>query len=871
MFQQQASPLSATPNLSPTIKRHASDTFSPTSPVYHHSDTFKPQNDDLSIDPDELFTKCTISEVKAVQQKLRAEADHKKQELRVMVGERYRDILQASTSIISMADSSQKVLVALNESKAAILQQEDPQILKGLPSQKDTDTYLHTLQQLAAHVKLLIDAPENLWRLIERKKYFPASWLFLLVRVVHRALVRDDEQQGGVWQRQGVDVPSEFPLIQRQWDIVSQFRPQIIHKATLSLRDFAILPEDACAALVTLHLLDSRPLVEAYLAFLNQRTKTLVNALSHTFSQHKTSAASVNGDARTHSSSNSMTFNIPTQSSPVQDVKEAAQNTLLVIVHTAKLTREIFDEQGSGKSMMQNLLNFMQSDDAESIPSAALPPELCLTTPSVLATLPSPIQLQLLPPNLKTYKPYIDLTSSSSMISQIYLTAKLDEWIAASISQTANSFQPWLCHLKNVKDVWSVRTSIWRWVSSSQARPSEASLILKTLDNHFQQRVLGLWRFRLQKAEEEFSEQLKSALTTVRRQERTDFPLSYLFQIPPLPQNSQLGFGSKVNPFEKHYSALRNRLLHRTRLVDSVMGTLESCARAIQEDISSMLNGMGDSRDLVEDLVVDYRPSTKRLCQTIVETLGENEESLQDDAGHEFAFLYTIMIELAASSFFVTLIGCPSDVAQEFRQKLETLYDKTLDRWRNHVISTCLMNHVNPLPSSPVKSKQLHPSASLLRSLIALSMSTLQLGPPRDLAKWDLVVRGTFRSFVSRYLAHEVESGPQTTSDLAVLRQIVKQYGEEWHDIDEELLKRLKKTADFPDFEKTAAQALARCQNLLSPLLSYEIPDQMPNDKQGFLLPFGMPASDTQYQSALSVAKPGPRFGLLLVDGSVDF
>ena len=69
------------------------------------------------------------------------------------------------------------------------------------------DAHLHTLQQLAAHVKLLIDAPENLWRLIERKKYFSATWLFLLVRVVHRALVRDNEQEEGVWRGQGIDVP----------------------------------------------------------------------------------------------------------------------------------------------------------------------------------------------------------------------------------------------------------------------------------------------------------------------------------------------------------------------------------------------------------------------------------------------------------------------------------------------------------------------------------------------------------------------------------------------------------------------------------------------------------------------------------------
>ena len=69
------------------------------------------------------------------------------------------------------------------------------------------DAHLHTLQLLSAHVKLLLDAPEHLWRLLERNKYFPAAWLFLLARVVHRALVRvDDDQEETSWIRQGVDI-----------------------------------------------------------------------------------------------------------------------------------------------------------------------------------------------------------------------------------------------------------------------------------------------------------------------------------------------------------------------------------------------------------------------------------------------------------------------------------------------------------------------------------------------------------------------------------------------------------------------------------------------------------------------------------------
>ena len=67
-------------------------------------------------------------------------------------------------------------------------------------------------------MKLLLDAPEHLWRLLERNKYFPAGWLFLLARVVHRALVRDDDDQEETsWSRQGVDIlvstSSAFPFL----------------------------------------------------------------------------------------------------------------------------------------------------------------------------------------------------------------------------------------------------------------------------------------------------------------------------------------------------------------------------------------------------------------------------------------------------------------------------------------------------------------------------------------------------------------------------------------------------------------------------------------------------------------------------------
>src|ERR1700733_11414759 len=104
-------------------------------------------------------------------------------------------------------------------------------------------------------MKLLLDTPEHIWRLLEKKKYLYAGWLFLLARIIYQALMRtdtDDEEDD--WRAQGIDVSvcsavylisasahgvlqEQFPLVQRQWDTVSQFRAQITYKATLSLRD----------------------------------------------------------------------------------------------------------------------------------------------------------------------------------------------------------------------------------------------------------------------------------------------------------------------------------------------------------------------------------------------------------------------------------------------------------------------------------------------------------------------------------------------------------------------------------------------------------------------------------------------------------
>ena len=62
------------------------------------------------------------------------------------------------------------------------------------------------LQSLAAHMKLLLDAPEHLWRLLERKLYLYAAWLFLVSRVVHRSLSRNSDDDDTPWTASGMNI-----------------------------------------------------------------------------------------------------------------------------------------------------------------------------------------------------------------------------------------------------------------------------------------------------------------------------------------------------------------------------------------------------------------------------------------------------------------------------------------------------------------------------------------------------------------------------------------------------------------------------------------------------------------------------------------
>ncbi|KAF8078884.1 Vps51/Vps67 domain-containing protein [Lyophyllum atratum] len=837
------------------------------------------------MDPDELFEKHTISEVKFVQQRLRADADAKQEELRLMVGERYRDLLQASTSIIAIGKSSNRVKQALEETKDAILSQEEPPLPQRPSLKNDNDAHLHTLQLLSAHMKLLLDAPEHLWRLIERKKYFPAAWLFLLARVVHRGLVRDDEQDEGAWRSQGVNVMEEFPLVQRQWDAVSQFRSQIIHKATLSLREYNASVEDTCATLLTLHLLDSRPLTEALTVFLAQRSKTLHTMLSWKYEADSPTSRTKQMNGYAHDKGHPNAASQEFRRQPVNQVREATHSALDTISETVRTAQSIFQEEStSHPSLIRRVLECIQSDAPNATETTqALPTELYLTTPTLLTTLPSSTHFLLLPPNLRSYKPYVDLTSPSSSIQHSQFTHKMDDWFRKSTSSLQMSVTRWFADLQSVKEVWSVRSSTRRWLSTSGLSHDKNSQMTGVLDELCRHRVIEIWKRKLAGSLESFGERLDSTLSSLnegsKTQQKQTSPVDFLFQAPPLPTLSQTGLGPVNASLQKYKTSLRRQLVGRTSLLDDVLATLESCARTIRKDLAHVMAGGDETRELVEQLEKTYKPDADALCAKVIDKLGKAANPPSPPTTYGLVFLARVSDELSSSSPFISEIGCQPSVMEDFREKTIALHDHVVHHWRTHTVSRIVREHrlaFRPIHHVHKNSlKPSGPSSDLVQSLLSLSNSIQELGVSPDQSRQRSLVQETLTQFIADFTGDGWDwDSVQSLHDVAFLRKLAAAQGEGCSDLSSILEGRLEENLpadlNLEDLHKSATDSLARMQTLFATLLPQHPPIPLSDsaDKFSVLLPFGIPPLDQQFQPAVELAKPTSRFGLLLVGGA---
>lgn len=228
---------------------------------------------------DALFARFGVKEVRGIAVRGRDKADAKREELRTMVGERYRDLLGAADSIVRMRRSSAALLGRLSRAReecdrdnmVARAAEEDmtrSRLVSRAPTTHhgycEAPALEYTPYSIATLVKLLLDCPEHIWRAIEKQEYLVAARLEGIGRAVYRELVSNgtpaghlqraeqqkaqetQEDEGGYSLQQedndkdedgqqGDNLLAAFPLMEQIGDTLDQLSPQISQRSKRSL------------------------------------------------------------------------------------------------------------------------------------------------------------------------------------------------------------------------------------------------------------------------------------------------------------------------------------------------------------------------------------------------------------------------------------------------------------------------------------------------------------------------------------------------------------------------------------------------------------------------------------------------------------
>ncbi|ELU45926.1 hypothetical protein AG1IA_00040 [Rhizoctonia solani AG-1 IA] len=530
------------------------------------------------MDPDDMFARYSVSEIRAIRYG-RLDADGKREELRQMVGCVHKDVytdlvipdllLKSESKDQTPFDSKRKNHEGPGRSASRRV------VISTSANVLMVDAHLKTLQTLSAHLKLLLDSPEHLWRWLEKKQFLHAAWLFLLARTVYRKLSKspdEDESEeeeissGDInWSRHGIDV-MQFPVASKQWEAIGQFRPQIVHKATQALRESntshrvyfiyqmqvgditdAVLFQDTAETLIAILLLDALSTSRTRNLFLSQRSKTLTSllnppvsasrrAISPNRAQNRKATAALLSPAASPRSVPSPSVqllktpitpsaaNAKAEKKTVREVVKAFRAVISLVAGTMAATRAIYGVDGLFTQIIMDIQAEVPSQNIPTTVSQAQFPmsniiqpstltSRNLTTPQILYSLPSSsLLLRFLPPSITGYTPYVSTDAEGSDETKTGNTeGELNGWLTAALEALALPARNWLNKLDSVRGVWTVRGAVVKGIVALEGTKETKDRLLGAIEAAFIGRVLEVWETRLESIEIIVSNALRRA------------------------------------------------------------------------------------------------------------------------------------------------------------------------------------------------------------------------------------------------------------------------------------------------------------------------------------------------------------------------
>mmetsp|Transcript_14749 Transcript_14749/g.28386 ORF Transcript_14749/g.28386 Transcript_14749/m.28386 type:complete len:1017 (+) Transcript_14749:284-3334(+) len=178
-----------------------------------------------------LFETRGVAEIKQVEERTRKEIEEKREELRQMVGNSYRDMIESADRIVTMSETCAAVQghLASIQSGFGDLHERAAAFIK--PGAADANIEAGIRRQRYAtgsRVKYLVDTPEKIWGLLDEGSLLEGTERYLRALEVHKLLMGGTEMERR-------DLLKTFPLLHHHWPQVETFHANIAQRCRAAL------------------------------------------------------------------------------------------------------------------------------------------------------------------------------------------------------------------------------------------------------------------------------------------------------------------------------------------------------------------------------------------------------------------------------------------------------------------------------------------------------------------------------------------------------------------------------------------------------------------------------------------------------------
>uniref|UniRef100_A0A5B6YLH2 Conserved oligomeric Golgi complex subunit 1 n=1 Tax=Davidia involucrata TaxID=16924 RepID=A0A5B6YLH2_DAVIN len=219
-------------------------------------------------DAESLFRTKPISEIRNVEAATRKQIQDKSEELRQLVGNRYRDLIDSADSIVLMKSSCDSISSNISAIHHGILRSlsaasETAELTVVSPNHHHPARA--RIYGIACRVKYLVDTPKNIWGCLDESMFLEAAARYIRAKQVHYSLFENNADCNN-----NINILSNFPLLQHQWQIVESFKVQISQRSRERLLDHALglsiaAYADALAAVAVIDELNPNQVLSLFL------------------------------------------------------------------------------------------------------------------------------------------------------------------------------------------------------------------------------------------------------------------------------------------------------------------------------------------------------------------------------------------------------------------------------------------------------------------------------------------------------------------------------------------------------------------------------------------------------------------------------